>query len=64
MGNPQKHDLRDTITKPGVAPGGDIDAEFIGKQGTMVLPETRMNEVKPLPGDKGGVAEGQVTKSN
>jgi hypothetical protein len=63
MANPQKHDMRDDITKPGATPA-DIDAEFIGKEGTTVLPNTGEHEVKPLAGDSGGVAEGQVTKSN
>jgi hypothetical protein len=61
MADPQKHDLRDN--KPALTPG-DTDAEFIGKEGTTVLPNTGEHEVKPLAGDKGGVAEGQVTKSN
>ncbi len=63
MANTAKRDLRDTAGKPGVTPA-DIDAEFIGKQGTTVLPNTTSHEVKPLAGDRGGVAEGQVTKSN
>jgi hypothetical protein len=63
MAETGKRDLRDTIGKPGVTPAR-IDAEFIGKQGTTILPNTATHEVKPLPGDKGGVAEGQVTKSN
>ena len=63
MANPQKHDLRDDSGKPRATPS-DIDAEFAGKQGTSVLPNTGEHEVKPLAGDTGGVAEGQVTKSN
>ncbi len=63
MANPGKQDLRDRAVRPGVTPG-KIDREFIGKEGTSVLPDTGSHDVKPLPGDKGGVAEGQVTKSN
>ncbi len=62
MANP-KHDLRDDIAKPRVTPG-DIDAEFAGERGATVLPNTGEHEVKPLAGDTGGMAEGQVTKSN
>ncbi len=63
MADPQKHDLRDDTNKPR-ATHAAIDAEFIGKDGASVLPNTGENEVKPLAGDTGGVAEGQVTKSN
>jgi hypothetical protein len=63
MADPQKHDLRDDTGKPRATPAA-VDPEFIGKDGTSVLPDTGEHEVKPLAGDTGGVAEGQVTKSN
>lgn len=63
MAKQQKHDLRDDTGKPGITPTAK-DAEFAGAEGTTVLPDTGEHEVKPLAGDKGGVAEGQVTKSN
>ncbi len=63
MATTSKHDLRDNVGKPRATPG-DVDAEFAGAPGTTVLPNTGEHEVKPLAGDTGGVAEGQVTKSN
>jgi hypothetical protein len=59
-----KHrDLRKQAGKPGV-----VKAEFAGEENPHnrdVSDNRRGAEtVKPLPGDSGGVALGQVTKSN
>lgn len=56
-----KPDLRDG--KPGE--NGNTDAKLAGHYDrVMPTDPTGEDEVTPLPGGKGGVAEGQVTKSN
>ena len=61
MANTQNKDLRDG--KPGAEP--TTNAKMAGHQ-DKILPTVPSNEhaVNPGIGSKGGVAEGQVTKSN
>jgi hypothetical protein len=60
MANPQ-NDLRNG--KPGA--DGNTNTQMAGHT-DQVMPTTpdKENVVNPAPGSKGGVAEGQVTKSN
>jgi hypothetical protein len=60
MANPQD-DLRN-IGKPG-APDSNPSPLKSSKNG-IPLPDSGEHSVKPIPGDNGGVADGQVTKSN
>jgi len=61
MTNAPKHDLRDG--KPGA--DGNTNAKLAGHDDqTMPTSPKDEHEVNPSIGSKGGVAEGQVTKSN
>jgi hypothetical protein len=55
-------DLRNNVGKAG-APDS-TPAPLIGGRPGIPLPETDEHSVKPIAGDNGGVADGQVTKSN
>jgi hypothetical protein len=57
----QKRDLR--AGKPGET--GNTDATLAGHEARiMPIENSGEHSVEPLAGSKGGVAEGQVTKSN
>jgi hypothetical protein len=61
MANTQQPDLRKG--KPGVAPS--TNAQMPGlSDSTMPTEPSGEHSVKPIAGSKGGVAEGQGTKSN
>lgn len=61
MTDTQKNDLRNG--KPGE--DANTNAKLAGhKSRVMPIDDSGEHEVTPLPGSTGGVAEGQVTKSN
>jgi hypothetical protein len=61
MTNTQKHDLRDGMSR--VEPTTNAKMPGLG-DATLPTEPSGEHSVKPTAGSKGGVAEGQGTKSN
>jgi hypothetical protein len=61
MSNTQKHDLRDGMAR--VEPTTNAKMPGLGDT-TMPTESSGEHSVKPTAGSKGGVGEGQGTKSN
>jgi hypothetical protein len=61
MANTQKHDLRDGMSR--VEPTTNAKMPGLGDS-TLPTEPSGEHSVKPTAGSKGGVAEGQGTKSN
>jgi hypothetical protein len=63
MANQPQSDLRNTIGKPG-APDATPAPLTGSDKNRLDVTDSGEHSVKPIAGDNGGVAEGQVTKSN
>ncbi|HEY8254934.1 MAG TPA: hypothetical protein VIG39_09860 [Rhizomicrobium sp.] len=61
MANTQKHDLRDGMSR--IEPSTNAKMPGLSDSALPTEPSGE-HSVKPTAGSKGGVAEGQVTKSN